>query len=62
MYGYLNKIRSSRVLEKEARRNIELIWLIKGPGPDHNTISNFRRDNPKAIKKKLEELWILLKI
>lgn len=51
IYGYLNKIRSSRGLEKECKRNIELIWLIKGLVPDHNTISNFRRDNPKAIKK-----------
>jgi len=51
IYGYLNKIRSSRGLEKECKRNIELIWLMKGLKPDHNTISNFRRDNPKAIKK-----------
>ena len=51
LYGYLNKIRSSRGLEKEAKRNIELIWLIKGLVPDHNTISNFRTENPKAIKK-----------
>jgi transposase len=51
IYGYLNKIRSSRGLEKEAKRNIELIWLMTGLVPDHNTISNFRRDNPKAIKK-----------
>ncbi|NOQ91247.1 MAG: IS1182 family transposase [Flavobacteriaceae bacterium] len=51
IYGYLNKIRSSRALEKECKRNIELMWLIKGLVPDHNTISNFRRDNPKAIKK-----------
>jgi transposase len=51
IYGYLNKIRSSRSLEKECKRNIELIWLLKGLVPDHNTISNFRRDNPKAIKK-----------
>ena len=51
IYGYLNKIRSSRALEKECKRNIELIWLVKGLVPDHNTISNFRRDNPKAIKK-----------
>jgi transposase len=43
IYGYLNKIRSSRALEKEAKRNIELIWLIKGLVPDHNTIANFRR-------------------
>ena len=51
IYGYLNKIRSSRGLEKESKRNIELMWLMKGLVPDHNTISNFRRDNPKAIKK-----------
>jgi len=51
IYGYLNKVRSSRDLEKESKRNIEVIWLIKGLSPDHNTISNFRRDNPKAIKK-----------
>ena len=51
IYGYLNKTRSSRDLEKECKRNIEVMWLIKGLAPDHNTISNFRRDNPKAIKK-----------
>jgi len=51
IYGYLNKTRSSRDLEKECKRNIEVIWLLKGLQPDHNTISNFRRDNPKAIKK-----------
>ncbi len=51
IYGYLNRVRSSRVLEKETKRNIEVMWLLKGLSPDHNTISNFRRDNPKAIKK-----------
>ena len=51
IYGYLNKIRSSRDLEKECKRNIEVMWLLKGLQPDHNTISNFRRDNPKAVKK-----------
>jgi len=51
IYGYLNKIRSSRDLEKECSRNIEVMWLLKCLRPDHNTISNFRRDNPKAIKK-----------
>jgi transposase len=51
IYGYLNKIRSSRDLEKECRRNIEVMWLLKCLRPDHNTIANFRRDNPKAIKK-----------
>ena len=51
IYGYLNKIRSSRDLEKECKRNIELMWLLKCLQPDHNTIANFRRDNPRAIKK-----------
>jgi transposase len=51
IYGYLNKTRSSRDLEKECKRNIEVIWLLKGLVPDHNTISNFRKNNSKAIKK-----------
>jgi transposase len=51
IYGYLNKIRSSRDLEKECKRNIEVMWLLKCLKPDHNTIANFRRDNPEAIKK-----------
>lgn len=51
IYGYLNKTRSSRNLEKECLRNIEVMWLLKCLTPDHNTISNFRKDNPKAIKK-----------
>ena len=55
MYGYLNKMRSSRDLEKECHRNIEVMWLLKCLKPDHNTISNFRRDNPKAIKKVFRE-------
>lgn len=55
IYGYLNRVRSSRQLEKECKRNIEVIWLVKSLRPDHNTISNFRRDNPKAIKKIFRE-------
>ena len=51
LYGYLNRIRSSRMLERECTRNIEVMWLLKGLVPDHNTISNFRKDNPKAIRK-----------
>ena len=51
IYGYMNKVRHSRDLEKECRRNIEVMWLLKCLKPDQNTISNFRRDNPKAIKK-----------
>lgn len=51
VYGYLNSIRSSRVLEKECHRNVEVMWLMKQLAPDHNTISNFRRDNEKAIRQ-----------
>lgn len=50
LYGYLNRIRSSRQLEKECKRNLELMWLMHGLAPDHNTIANFRKDNPQAIK------------
>ena len=55
IYGYMNKIRSSRRLEKECKRNIELMWLLGNLHPDHNTISNFRRDNPQAIKRVFRE-------
>lgn len=51
IYGYLNRIRSSRQLEKECIRNLEVKWLMRELVPDHNTISNFRKDNPTAIKK-----------
>lgn len=55
VYGYLNSTRSSRVLEKECSRNIEVMWLVEGLKPDHNTISNFRRDNPKGIGRVFQE-------
>jgi transposase len=51
VYGYLNSIRSSRALERECKRNIELMWLLHQLVPDHNTIANFRKDNEKAIRK-----------
>ena len=51
IYGYMNKLRSTRDLEKECKRNIEVMWLLRCLRPDHNTIANFRRDNPKAINK-----------
>jgi transposase len=50
IYGYMNRVRSSRQLEKECRRNIEVMWLLESLAPDHNTISNFRKDNAKSIK------------
>ena len=51
VYGYMNRMYSSRQLERECHRNIEAIWLLKGPKPDHNTIARFRKDDPKAIKR-----------
>lgn len=50
IYGYFNKIRSSRRLEKECYRNLEVIWLLKNLRPDHKTISRFRHDNPAALR------------
>jgi transposase len=50
IYGYLNRIRSSRRLECEAGRNIELMWLLRGLVPGYRTIAKFRRDNVTALK------------
>ena len=50
VYGYFNKIRSSRKLVAECTRNIELFFLLKRLTPDFRTISNFRKDNTKALK------------
>jgi len=50
IYGYLNRIQSSRRLEKESHRNVELMWLLTRLSPDFKTIADFRKDNGKAIK------------
>lgn len=50
IYGYLNRIQSSRRLEKESQRNVELMWLTGRLMPDFKTIANFRKDNGKAIR------------
>ena len=50
VYGYMNKIRSSRRLETEPKRNLEVIWLLGRLSPDHKTIARFRRDNSVALK------------
>lgn len=50
LYGYLNRVRSSRRLAAEATRNLELIWLLRGIEPDFRTIADFRRDNRAAFK------------
>ncbi len=51
IYGYLNRVQSSRRLEREAGRNVEVMWLTGRLVPDHKTISNFRKDNGPAIRK-----------
>ena len=50
IYGYLNRIQSSRRLEREAQRNVELMWLTGRLAPDFKTIADFRRDNGKGIR------------
>lgn len=51
VYGYLNRTRSSRLLEREAGRNLELMWLLRRLSPDFKTIADFRRDNRRAIRQ-----------
>jgi transposase len=51
IYGYLNRVQSSRRLEHETHRNIELMWLTGRLMPDFKTIANFRKDNGKAIRQ-----------
>jgi transposase len=51
VYGYLNRVQSSRRLEREAGRNTEVMWLTGRLAPDHKTIADFRKDNGQAIKK-----------
>ena len=59
VYGYLNRIASSRRLEREAARNVELMWLIGRLAPDHKTIADFRRDNGEAIRKACSRFVLL---
>ncbi|MGZ3311810.1 MAG: IS1182 family transposase, partial [Xanthobacteraceae bacterium] len=59
LYGYLNRVRSSRHLERETRRNLELIWLLKGLTPGYRTIGNFRKDNWAALKAANREFVLL---
>jgi len=49
IYGYVNEIRSSRKLERETRRNVELMWLLRRLTPDHKTIARFRQENARAL-------------
>ena len=51
LYGYLNRTRSSRKLEQECQRNVEVMWLMRKLSPDHKTIADFRKDNHTAFKE-----------
>lgn len=61
IYGYLNRVRSSRFLERECEKNVEVMWLLKKLTPDFKTIADFRKDNRDAIKKVFKEFIYLCK-
>src|SRR6185436_10328384 len=59
IYGYLNRIRSSRRLEAESQRNLELIWLLRTIHPDFKTIADFRKDNRQCFKNVFKQFNLL---
>jgi len=59
VYGYLNRVQSSRRLERETQRNVELMWLTSRLSPDFKTIADFRKDNGKAIRAVCREFVVL---
>jgi transposase len=59
IYGYLNRVRSSRRLERECRCNVEVMWLLRGLKPDFKTIADFRRDNRSAFKSVFRQFVLL---
>src|SRR2546430_2061026 len=59
LYGYLNRVRSSRMLERETKVNLEVMWLLGKLSPDFKTIADFRRDNLAAIKQVCREFTLL---
>lgn len=61
IYGYLNRLRTSRRLEREAQRNVELMWLLRRLRPDFKTIADFRRENAVALKRVCREFTLLCK-
>jgi transposase len=61
IYGYLNRVRSSRRLEAECHRNIEVIWLLRTLKPDFKTIGDFRADNRAAFKSVFRQFTMLCK-
>jgi transposase len=56
IYGYLNRVQSSRRLEREAGRNVEVMWLLGRLAPDHKTIADFRKDNGLALRRIVPDL------
>ena len=61
IYGYLYRLRSSRRLEQETHRNVELMWLLKKLGPDHKTIADFRKNNLGPLRQVCREFTVLCK-
>jgi transposase len=61
LYGYINQVRSSRRLEREASRNLELIWLLKNLRPGYRTIANFRKENWEALKATNRSFVLLMR-
>lgn len=61
LYGYLNRVHSSRCLEREALRNLEAIWLVQGLRPGYKTLANFRKDNSLALKAANRDFILLCK-
>ena len=59
LYGYLNRVQSSRRLEREAQGNVELMWLTGRLAPDFKTIANFRRDSGAAIRAACAQFMVL---
>ena len=59
VYAYLNRVQSSRRIEREAQRNVELMWLTERLSPDHKTIADFRKDNGQAIRGVCREFVVL---
>jgi transposase len=59
IYAYLNRVHSSRRIEREAQRNVELMWLTERLSPDHKTISDFRKDNKQAVRGVCREFVVL---
>src|SRR5215467_7642419 len=59
VYGYLNRVQSSRRLEREAGRNVELMWLLGRLVPDHKTVADFRKDNGPAIRATCRQFVML---